>query len=146
MFIGGEGLARGARPVLATLLHEAAHALAHVREVKDVSRQGRYHNQRFKALAQELGLELAYDPRLGWSLSTLPASTTRRYRTAIMGLERALGAYRAPEATPAQRGSGTLFVCVCECGRLIRISPGVLAQGPVLCGCARRRREPRDQQ
>lgn len=134
VFIGGEGLARGARPVLATLLHEAAHALAHVHEVKDVSRQGRYHNQRFKALAQELGLELAYDPRLGWSPSTLPASTARRYETAISGLARALGFYRAPEATPAQRGRGTLSVCVCECGRLIRISPGVLAQGPVLCG------------
>lgn len=92
VFIGGEGLARGARPVLATLLHEAAHALAHVREVKDVSRQGRYHNQRFKALGQELGLELAYDRALGWSPTTLPASTARRYQTAVGRLERALGA------------------------------------------------------
>ena len=34
------------RRMLATLLHEAAHALARVREIQDTSRQGRYHNQR----------------------------------------------------------------------------------------------------
>lgn len=41
VFVGGEGLARGPADVLATLLHEAAHALAHARNIKDTSRQGR---------------------------------------------------------------------------------------------------------
>ena len=44
VFVGGEGLVRGAADVLGTLLHEAAHALAHVRDIKDTSRQGRWHN------------------------------------------------------------------------------------------------------
>jgi hypothetical protein len=44
LFIGGEGLSRGAPDVLATLLHEAAHGAAHRRGIKDTSRQGRYHN------------------------------------------------------------------------------------------------------
>jgi hypothetical protein len=35
-----EGLARGPAEKLATLLHEAAHALAHVRGMKDTFRQG----------------------------------------------------------------------------------------------------------
>ncbi len=35
---------RGAADVLGTLLHETAHALAHVRDIKDTSRQGRWHN------------------------------------------------------------------------------------------------------
>lgn len=34
VFVGGEGLARGPADVLATLLHEAAHALAHARGIK----------------------------------------------------------------------------------------------------------------
>ncbi|WP_297495484.1 hypothetical protein [Pseudonocardia sp.] len=42
--------------MLATLLHEAAHALAHVRGIKDSSRQGRWHNAKFKALSEELGI------------------------------------------------------------------------------------------
>jgi len=35
LFVGGEGLARGARGVLGTLLHEAAHGIASVREIRD---------------------------------------------------------------------------------------------------------------
>jgi len=50
LFVGGEGLRRGAREVLATLLHEAAHGVATTRGVKDTSRQGRYHNRRFAEL------------------------------------------------------------------------------------------------
>ena len=72
VFVGGEGLVRGAADVLGTLLHEAAHALAHVRDIKDTSRQGRWHNARFKALAEEVGIEVAKDPRSGWSPTTLP--------------------------------------------------------------------------
>ena len=55
--ISGEGLRRTAHDVLGTLLHEAAHALAHARGIKDTSRQGRYHNKHFKTLAEELGLD-----------------------------------------------------------------------------------------
>jgi hypothetical protein len=38
----GKGLARGPAEVLGTLLQEAAHAPAHVRAVKETSRQGRW--------------------------------------------------------------------------------------------------------
>jgi len=71
LFISGEGLQRGALEVLGTLLHEAAHGLAHVREIKDTSRQGRYHNAKFKALGEEVGLTLAEDKTIGWSLTTV---------------------------------------------------------------------------
>ena len=54
--MGGEGLRRGARAVLGTLLHEAAHGVATTRGIKDTSRQGRYHNRRFAELAAELGI------------------------------------------------------------------------------------------
>lgn len=43
LFLGAEGLAAGAHDVLATLLHEAAHGIAAVREVPAVSDGGRYH-------------------------------------------------------------------------------------------------------
>src|SRR5690349_12971067 len=66
VLVSGEGLNRSAVEVLTTLLHEATHALAYVREVKDTSRQGRWHNQRFATLAGELGLVAAKDDKLGW--------------------------------------------------------------------------------
>lgn len=48
LIIGGEGLRRGALDVLAT----------HTRGIKDTSRQGRYHNSRYRTLAPGLGLDV----------------------------------------------------------------------------------------
>ena len=59
--ISGEGLRRTPDEVLGTLLHEAAHALAHARGIKDTSRQGRYHNKHFKTCAEQLGLAVEHD-------------------------------------------------------------------------------------
>jgi hypothetical protein len=137
IFVGGEGLARGAGPVLATLLHEAAHVLAHQREIKDTSRQGRYHNTRFKTLAEELGLHVDHDRSIGWSPTTLPGQTAARYADVIAALERALTAHRHGERCGPQApvpGGRNLLPCVCACERRIRIAPAVLALGPVICG------------
>ena len=57
VLVSGEGLQRGPVDVLGTLLHEAAHGLAHARKISDTSRQGRYHNRRYATLARELGLD-----------------------------------------------------------------------------------------
>lgn len=135
VFVGGEGLARGPAAVLGTLLHEAAHALAHVRGVKDTSRQGRWHNARFKALAEELGIEVAKDPRIGWSPTTTPAATRDGYAEVIAELGRVLRLHRSVEITDSGRTKKpSQPPCVCECGRRIRVSPTVLAAGPITCG------------
>ncbi len=134
VFIGGEGLVRGAADVLGTLLHEAAHALAHVRDIKDTSRQGRWHNAKFKALAEELGIEVAKDPRIGWSPTTIPASTRERYAEVIEELGRVLRLHRAVEVTGGKDKKPSPPPCVCECGRKIRVAPTVLAAGPITCG------------
>ena len=63
LLIAGEGLARGAVDVLTTQLHEAAHALALARAIDDTSRDGRYHNKRYRDLAEELGLRRRARPR-----------------------------------------------------------------------------------
>lgn len=135
VFIGGEGLARGPADVLGTLLHEAAHALAHVRGIKDTSRQGRWHNARFKALAEELGIEVAKDARIGWSPTTIPAATREAYAAVIAELGRVLRLHRSAEITDGGRvKKPSPPPCVCECGRRIRVSPAVLAAGPITCG------------
>ena len=65
---------RGPRAVVEVMLHEAAHALATRRGIKDTSAAGnRYHNKRFVALAAELGLRGpdVPDKITGWSNCTL---------------------------------------------------------------------------
>ena len=134
VFIGGEGLVRGAADVLGTLLHEAAHALVHVRDIKDTSRQGRWHNAKFKAIAEELGVEVTKDPRIGWSPTTIPASTRETYAEVIAELGRVLRLHRSVELVGGKEKKPTPPPCVCECGRKIRVSPTVLAAGPITCG------------
>lgn len=134
IFIGGEGLQRGAGPVLATLLHEAAHALADVRAIKDTSRQGRYHNCHFKALGEELGLQIDQAPGIGWSATTLPQSTATRYADTIAALAQAITVIRRHEGRPEPRAQASPPACVCACPRRIRVAPGVLAAGTIVCG------------
>ena len=143
VFIGGEGLRRGPVGVLGTLLHEAAHALADVRQIKDTSRQGRWHNARFKALAEELGIEVTKDPRIGWSPTAVPDTTRDDYADTLAELGAALRLFRAIEAPGAAGGrSKTPPPCVCGCGRRIRVAPSVLAAGPIVCGVCETEFEP----
>lgn len=136
VFVGGEGLRRGPVDVLGTLLHEAAHALAHVRGIKDTSRQGRWHNARFKALAEELGIEVTKDPRIGWSPTTIPAATRESYASVIAELGAALRLHRTAElgAGGGKTKKPSQPACVCDCGRRIRVAKSVLAAGPIVCG------------
>ncbi|MPZ64869.1 MAG: hypothetical protein GEU83_04930 [Pseudonocardiaceae bacterium] len=135
LFIGGEGLRRGPGEVLATLLHEAAHGIAHVRGIKDTSRQGRYHNARYKALAVELGLVVAGGGSLGWTDTRVPPSTAQLYARPLAVLETTLVAFRHPEASgPGKKKSNNGTVARCSCSRQFRITRAVLDLGPISCG------------
>ncbi|WP_229686880.1 hypothetical protein [Longimycelium tulufanense] len=140
LFVAGEGLKRGAGPVLGTLIHEAAHGLAFVRGIKDTSRQGKYHNKRFKALAEELGVVIGHDPVIGYSPTTLPPSTAAEYRQVLTQLEAALTElYRHAEQPGATKPKSSNYVkAMCECPRVIRVGKTVLAEAPITCGACGR--------
>jgi hypothetical protein len=135
VLVAGEGLRRGPSDVLDTLLHEAAHGLAHARNVKDTSRQGRWHNQRYAKLAREVGLEVTADPKTGLSQTHLTDQATTRYAKQLRDLEAALGLWRHAEPTrDRQVGSRSLLACSCACGRKLRVGRSTLEQAPILCG------------
>lgn len=134
LFVGGEGLLDGPVELLGTLLHEAAHGVATQREIKDTSRQGRWHNDRYRVLAEEVGLVVTCDKRVGWSTTTVPESTRARYRSVLAELNVALIAYRRPEQHQGRRQTGNGLVAVCGCDRRLRMSRRAYDAGPVLCG------------
>lgn len=160
LFVGGEGLVQGAESVLETLLHEAAHGVADVRRIKDTSRQGRYHNARYKLLGEELGLVIKQHPQIGWSLTELAPGTSEEYADELEELAAALVAYRyaegqvpAPPGDPGADGAagdagggeagaaggrrpknGLVLVCACPKPRRLRASAAVVELGPILCG------------
>jgi hypothetical protein len=144
--VSGEGLARTPREVLGTLLHEAAHALAAARGITDTSRQGRYHNKKYAALARELGLDVTETPGFGWTITTVPDPTADRYVTQLDALQAAMTLWRNAEHTPAAatRRSTNLIAAACPCGRSIRVAASTLAEAPITCQACDGHFEPKD--
>lgn len=150
--IGESSSACGSELSFERLLHEAVHGIAAARGVRDTSRAGRYHNRRFLAIAEELGLDHADDPHpsSGFSLVTMAAETRRRYRGTAERLQRAVKAhtaatasdtkrsFRGPAARHGSSGGGVRVKAVCECGRNVRVVPSVLAQAPIVCGACKK--------
>ncbi|MEU7140846.1 hypothetical protein ABZ942_15450 [Nocardia sp. NPDC046473] len=134
LFVGGEGLDRGPIEVLGTLLHEAAHGVAVTRDIKDTSRQGRWHNDRFRELGEELGLSLCHDDDHGWAVTTVPERVRRAYRGELDELDLALIAYRRREPERVVRASSNNGIAAaCGCGRRMRMATSTYQLGAVVC-------------
>lgn len=160
MFVAGEALAKGAKHVVESMLHEGAHTLATVREVQDTSRQGRWHNAKFRELAQELGLEYRgdkADPTHGFSNMLLTDATEEKYADLIKKLDTAIravirmpafvagttgeqggGEYIHGGKRPKAEGSGSStnnlkLTCECKEPKIIRASKKVAALGVIRC-------------
>jgi hypothetical protein len=121
VLVTADGLAGSAVDVLGLLLHEAGHALASERGVKDASRQGRYHNCHFKTIAEELGLDVAQDPPFGLTATALPAATAARYTDALAILGHELSSARGEFAL--SRRPRMVRSQTCRCGEHVRSGP-----------------------
>jgi len=94
ILISAESLARGPEETLGTLIHELAHARANALDIVDTSNNHRYHNKKFKAIAEEMGIELECVPTIGWSKTTLPTVTAEKYSAGLEKLGKSLTTYR----------------------------------------------------
>lgn len=157
MFMAGETLAKGARQVLQTMLHESAHALAEHRGEQDTSRQGRWHNKVFLKTAQEMGLEHrnpAADKTHGYSFVTLTDETIEEYADLLAELDKEIhlmvrlpgwlggeagesggeGMGKAPTKGTGETSSSNLkLTCLCEEPNIIRASKKVADKLVVKC-------------
>ena len=137
VLITADGLAGSPAEVMGTLVHEAAHAIACQRGIKDTSRQGRYHNSGFKAIAEEVGLDMCRDPERGWSVTALSDPAAVAYGDTLAELARALRAAgdRELHAVPLDRGTGhTRVVLLCECGPRHRTGRTASIVRGAICG------------
>ena len=57
--LSADYLNRPIENIVATLIHEGCHLYALQNNIKDTSNRGIYHNKRFKALAEERGLQIS---------------------------------------------------------------------------------------
>jgi hypothetical protein len=161
LFLSGESLKRGAKATLVTVVHEAAHGANDTRRTgpkdNDTSRQGRYHNTKFKVTAEEFGLEVRKDEKSGWLTSGCEATEElcKKYKKELERLEAALeDFYRlsdrelmglGEEGEEGEAKESSTVAAVCQCAntvkgikevpgpRRIRISRNVLAMGGIAC-------------
>lgn len=149
VFIAGERIAEGGLLVCQTVIHEAAHALGHVRETPTTSHGGRYHNKTFRAVAEELGMVRPekLDRSHGFAFMTLGDEAAEKYKPwyeAFDGLPNLKGNLlinlgRAAGPVPGTGRNGKRFAVQCRCvpARRLQVSPRALETGPITCGVCR---------
>jgi hypothetical protein len=155
VLLAGEALHLPADKVFEVLLHEAAHGLNAARGIKDTSRGGRYHNERFASTAREVLLEVRAMRPYGLAATSLSPEALARYGSSIDRLDEAIRIARqleravgvgvggdqgvegrlggAGQGAGESKAKGSL-AAECGCGRKLRMAPSVLARGPVVCG------------
>jgi hypothetical protein len=115
--------------LLSTLLHEVAHSLNFSNGIKDTS-ANQYHNAKFKAQAEALGLKTIEIKGKGHASTELTEFGAKRWAKALKILEKALEITATGEASAKPKGRNTnLIKATCDCENIIRTSKSVLESG-----------------
>lgn len=139
--IRAQDFALGSEDVLATLLHECAHALSHARGMVDCDHNQR-HNRVFARHAEELGLTVKHLGWRGWAGTKLSQTALNLYADELARLAAAINLSQVPHG-PASRGENLQrYGCGCQPQRTMRMWPTAFALAPVTCGACGRRFEP----
>lgn len=126
---------------LDTMLHEMVHLFCRENGIKEVSRGGKYHNGKFKAIAEAHGLTCVPCGQYGWN--TTPSDKLFEYALSKHWSEIKIGRAGMPlplSAGTAQQESGAVqggkrpsstrkLICPC-CGQSVRATKKV----NILCG------------
>ena len=160
VMISAENIGRGPEHVLATLLHELAHAANLADGISDCNVNGR-HNKLFAARAKSYGLDVEVPKDAKWrgyTQTTLNDTGRERYADALQmitaGVAASARAFHASMAqasggwgtlggmssgaggkatSRAKRGDRNLTKAVCACGHSLRMSKGALAASTPVC-------------
>ena len=142
-----EHLDRSAEDIVETLVHEAAHAMNFARGVRDCT-ASQYHNKKFKAAAEELGLEVTQVKHYGFALTRLLPGTVERYRSVTSELDQVLvhrqrlltrprgprpggsGAAGNGDGSPSRSRKAT---CACAPPFIIRVSKRTIEDTVIRC-------------
>ena len=130
-----EHLRREAVEVFGTIVHEAAHALAFARDIKDTDKSGKRHNRKFKAIAEELGLTVNAEPdkQRGYAYTAVSDELAAAHAGTIKALADALTLYRNAVGAGISKPSRNLAAAACECGRKIRVAESTLEEADIMC-------------
>lgn len=132
--VSAEYLNRGALDVYATVLHEAVHLFNAINGVQDCSRNGKYHNTRFKNAAEQVGLVVTASQLHGWAHTELTESEreyiTTKQEKKLTTWESALSLARLDTHATSKRKNRTIKHTCPSCGAIARTNVETL----LICG------------
>lgn len=116
------------RPIVdtaGTLIHEMCHQWAKVNNMQDCSRGGTYHNRLFKKIAEEHGLSVKNEQKIGWARTSL-TDETKELLDLFLQYHPATVIYRAApiKGGRVKTSSTRKYVCPC-CGQSVRATKTV---------------------
>ncbi len=146
LVVSASTLQEGPEATVQFVLHEAAHILCWLRDIRDTTMRGVYHNGSFLAVAEEVGLEWPDGaervPGRGYSNVRLSDASRERFAPDLEALAEAIPQILPHLAVPAPTTSGSpkRLTMQCQCGppRKIRAGRTVAALGPITCGVCKR--------
>lgn len=140
LVVSADVLQEGAESVVEMVLHDAAHILNWIRDVKDTTTRGAYHTQAFLTTAEEVGLEWSDGAERtatrGFSNPVMSTEARERYAADVEALEGVIPLTLPHLALPPTTARTDRLTLQCQCNppRKLRISRTVAAQGPIKCG------------
>ena len=147
--IVAEWLNRSPEEVIASLLHEMAHLYNMQKGIKDCSRGGSYHNEKFKETAKAHGLNISFHKSYGWTITTPNVETItwvkENVRAGCFRFNRIMtwadGTPKKPKGsgedesgrpTVVKKGGSNIIKYICpKCGMIVRASRNL--DGKIKC-------------
>lgn len=125
VLLAGESLQRGGRATLGTIIHELAHAYCDANDIKDTSNGHRYHNKKFKEVAEDFGLSIERADVIGWSVTDVPDELAEFYADEITALDEAITQYRVTNLEVVTPTKQKKYKMVCEeCQDAVQVTKG----------------------
>ncbi len=121
-----EHLSRPFPETCGTLIHEMVHLKNLQDKVQDTSRSGKYHNKRFKEVAEQHGLTVAKENKYGWHITKI-TDETAEWLKSTFDSEQGFKLHRDKQMKISSSGkssSSRKYVCP-ECGTIIRATKEV---------------------
>lgn len=124
-------LERPVKSIVATLLHEMVHLYCMEKGIKDTSRKGYYHNERFRDAAAEHHLITEHSDKVGWNSSKLDEIAEQ-----WLAKNCPIASIRIRKTTPPPKegkekkpSSTRKYICPC-CGNSVRATKEI----NIICG------------
>lgn len=145
MNIAAEKVAGPIEEIIDTLLHEMVHLYCRENGIQETSRGGKYHNKRFKALAEQVGLMCVEAGIYGWNTqgagndALIEYALEKGWSEIMIGRETSRGIRIGATGTPAgepgedpggKRPSSTRKYQCPKCGNSVRATKEL----NILCG------------